>query len=59
MIRDIRTKQDLIKWLGGKELRYVDNLEVVNENDVRSLANKTRTFLRRGKKLQIVVIERD
>ncbi len=59
MIAAIKTKPDLIKALGSREVRFIAELEVVNENGVRSAADKARTLLRQNKKLHIVIIERE
>lgn len=59
MISPIKTKQDLIKVLGSRDVRLIAELEVVNDNGVRSAADKAKTLLRQNKKLHIVIIERD
>jgi hypothetical protein len=58
MITGIKTKQDLLRALNSNTLRFIGEIEVVNESGIKSVTDKTRALLRQQKKLHLVLIER-
>jgi hypothetical protein len=59
VVPNIKTKQDLIKSLGQKGISFIAEIEVVNDADVRAVAEKMKGLLRQNKKLRVALIERD
>ena len=59
MITEIKTKQDLVKALGQRELAFVAEIEVVNDDGLKTVNDKARTMLRQKKKLHVILVERD
>lgn len=59
MITQIKTKQELIKALGLKELTFVGEYEAVNNNDLKAATDKAKLLIQQKKKLHVVLIERD
>jgi hypothetical protein len=58
MIPTIKTKQDLTRALGLKELKFVSEFEVVNDAGLKIAADKIKGFLRQNRKLHLFVVER-
>ncbi len=58
MITPIKTKQDLIRALGQRELSFLSEYEVVNDAGLKVATDKAKTLLRQNKKLHFVVLER-
>lgn len=58
MITSIKSKQDLIRALGLKELRFVGEFEVVNDGELKIAADKVKGLLRKTRKIHLLVIER-
>jgi len=58
MITEIKTKQDLVKALGQRELTFVAEIEVVNDDGLKTVNDKAKTMLRQKKKLHIIFVER-
>ena len=59
MVTEIKTKQDLVKALARRELRFAGEVEVVNDDGVKAVTEKAKAMLRQKKKLHVVLIERD
>jgi hypothetical protein len=59
MITIIKSKQELLRALNSNDLRFIGEVEVVNEAGTRSLTDKAKTLLRQQKKLHVVLLERD
>ncbi len=58
MIGPIKTKQDLLRVLNSNALRYVADIEVVNEIGAKAVAEKAKALLRQQKKLHVILLER-
>ncbi len=58
MITQIKSKQDLVKALGLKELTFIGEYEAVNDDGLKIATDKAKTLIRNKKKLHIVIIER-
>lgn len=58
MVTSIKTKQDLVKALSGRDVRFIAEIEVVNENGVKTMNDKMRTLIRQQKKMHVVLLER-
>jgi hypothetical protein len=59
MITQIKSKQDLVKALGLKELTFIGEYEAVNEDGLKTATDKAKALIRQKKKLHIILIERD
>jgi hypothetical protein len=59
MTPSIKTKQDLVRALNGRDVRLTAEIEVVNDNGVKTASEKMRAFLRQQKKLHVVLLERN
>ena len=59
MITQIKSKQDLVKALGLKELTFIGEFEAVNDNGLKIASDKARTLIQQKKKLHIILIERE
>lgn len=51
-------KNELIKAVNQKNWKFLESIEIVNRDDLRELNSYFATFLTRGKKLCLAVIER-
>jgi hypothetical protein len=58
MYSKARTKQDAIRALSSGNVQFIDEREVVNDSDTRSLTDFARSQIKRGKKLCVFVLER-
>jgi hypothetical protein len=58
MIQKIRTKQDLVKALNQSELKFLEEREIVSDQDIRALTDKIRTLIRNQKRIHVSIVER-
>ena len=59
MIAVIKTKQDLVKALNDRTWKLVETQEAVNRGDVAKLHTHIGSLVSKGKKLCVVLIERE
>jgi hypothetical protein len=59
VIAIIKTKQDLVRALAFRELKFVGEYEPVNEAGLKAATDKAKTLLRQQKKLHIILLERN
>ena len=53
-----RTKQDLIKVLGSREIHFIEELEIVSDSDIRALSERLKSLLRSQKRIHVSIVER-
>jgi hypothetical protein len=58
MMRKIRTKQDLAKALNQSDVKFLEEREIVSDQDIRALADKLRGHIRSQKRIHVSIVER-
>jgi hypothetical protein len=58
MYLEAKTKQDARRAFAASNVHFVRDLEVVNDGDVRALAEFARGQIKQGRKLCVFVAER-
>jgi hypothetical protein len=53
------TKDELVKALRERGWTFLESREVVNRDDVRDFTSHISSFVSKGKKLCVAIIERD
>jgi hypothetical protein len=54
----LRTKQDFVKALNQPELKFLEEREIVSDQDIRALTDKIKTLIRNKKRIHISIVER-
>jgi len=52
-------KNELVKAVNQKGWQFLESIEIVNRDDLRNINSRLGTFVTRGKKLCVAVIERE
>ena len=58
MMQKIRTKQDLAKALNQSDVKFLEEREIVSDQDIRALADKLRGHIRSQKRIHVSIGER-
>ena len=58
MMQKIRTKQDLAKALNQSDVKFLEEREIVSDQDIRALADKLRGHIRSQKRIHVSIVER-
>jgi hypothetical protein len=58
MMQKIRTKQDLAKALNQSDVKFLEEREIVSDQDIRALTDKIKTLIRNKKRIHISIVER-
>jgi hypothetical protein len=58
MIQKIKTKQDLLKALNQSEFKFLEEREIVSDQDIRALTVKIKTLIRNQKRIHVSIVER-
>jgi hypothetical protein len=58
VITKLKSKQDAIAAMNQKEVTFLEEIELVNDSDVKKFDDKVRGLIRSKKKLHAILIER-
>jgi hypothetical protein len=58
MIQKIKTKRDLVKALNQSDVKFLEEREIVSDQDIRALADKLRGHIRSQKRIHVSIVER-
>jgi hypothetical protein len=45
MIKKLKTKQDFVKALNQSEIKFLEEREIVSDQDIRALTDKIKTLI--------------
>jgi len=54
----LNTKQDLVKALNNGAVRFLSETEIVNDVSLRTFTEHIKGYVRKNKKLHIIIVER-
>jgi hypothetical protein len=58
MLGPIRNKQDLVRVLGQNQVTFADEIELVNDTDLKRSYEKLKAILRQNKKAHLIILQR-
>jgi hypothetical protein len=58
MIKKLKTKQDFVKALNQSEFKFLEEREIVSDQDIRALTDKIQTLIRSKKGIHVSIAER-
>ena len=58
MIQKIKTKRDFVKALNQSEFKFLEEREIVSDQDIRALTDKIKTLIRHQKRIHVTIVER-
>jgi hypothetical protein len=58
MIKKLKTKQDFVKALNQSEFKFLEEREIVSDQDIRALIDKIQTLIRSQKRIHVSIVER-
>jgi hypothetical protein len=58
MIKKLKTKQDFVKALNQSEFKFLEEREIVSDQDIRALTDKIQTLIRSQKRIHVSIVER-
>jgi hypothetical protein len=58
MVQKIKTKQDFVKALSQPDLKFLEEREIVSDQDIRALTDKIKTLIRNQKRIHVSIVER-